>query len=217
MRYGTLQTTIREAYMTTKAKFTPYRQEDVAQLISLWNSGATTTDIATALQRGVTSIRNKIRALQKSGVLGIRARDTSTTIPAATEHAPPTAPAVAHIHDYTTLITLTQGAYDLPDGYVEYFMGEIIRMMGEEVLANRELFSDMVTECCTAWYTQSAECYYLGQACSMTIAPSPTQAVLMTGADGELVFVSRAIARMRGTLAHSTFVRICGVVATAWS
>lgn len=212
--------------MTTKKNPIHYTPEEIEKIKQLWVSGATALDISTIMQRGLTSIRNKIRALQKSGVLEVRTRPASdapaqNTPVAALEtpqdRADVLTPTSLLTDDHEPIITMARGAYELPDGYVEYFVEEIIRLMGEEAVANTSLFSDMVTECCTAWYTQSAECYYLGPVCEMTIEPSPTQAVLMTGSEGEFVFVSRAMARMRGTLTHSAFVKICEIVATAWS
>lgn len=161
-----------------------YTEADVEAIVSFWHEGLTAKDIAIALDRKYVSVRNKIRQLQKKGV--IKTRTNSNTLPDGfVEH--------------------TAAAFGLPVELVSHFC-TLFSGGQDRIIAG-------VSDCCIAWAEQQGKCYYLGDHVRLTMDDSPSGVVVMYGQNNRPVLVCKAISHTRNTMGHDTFVSMCRVVA----
>lgn len=162
-----------------------FSEEDVTHLINLWNECIPVKDIALDMGRPFNNIRNKIKDLQKKGL--IKPRDTSNSIP-------------------DEVIETYAGMYSIPldtvNSMVTLFSGD-----KDLVIAN-------LHAACEAYSKQNGFCYYLKDMVKLTFIGEPSDAVPARGADGELVLISKAVAHTRNTMSHSTFVNMCKYIAS---
>nr|DAE86782.1 MAG TPA: Interferon-inducible and double-stranded-dependent eIF-2kinase dna binding protein, helix [Caudoviricetes sp.] len=161
-----------------------FTEQDVAQLVQLWNANLTARDIAAQMERPFHNIRNKIKSLQRQGVISPRSK--------------------TNVVD-DTFISITAGTYQLPIELVEYFT-TLFSGGQERVIAGTQ-------QCCEAYQAQGGYCYYLRGQVKLTTDNSPSGVVPMQGPGGGLILVCNAIAGTRKTMSHEGFIALCKVIA----
>lgn len=161
-----------------------YSDEDIARIIALWEEGIAVKDIALELGRKLESVRNKVRSLQKKGLIEIR-----NNVMGLPEH----------------FVEHTAGAYGLPIEWVEHF--KTLFVGGQEKLIAG------INGCCEAWIAQNGRCLYLSDRIVLTPDSEPSGAVAMYDDTGRVVLVCKAIAHTRNTLSHNVFISVCRQIA----
>lgn len=161
----------------------PFSKDEEQQLIAYWNDLATVREIANQLNRPFNSVRNKVAQMQKKGL--IRARDPKSKLP-------------------DNYIETTAGAYELPVDVVAYFVsrfgGTADKVMAQTVSA------------CEAYVQQDGWCYYLQKKIKLTMDDSPS-GVTFADVNGAMVLICKAVAGMRMSMSHKTFVDVCTHIA----
>lgn len=159
-----------------------FSEEDVATLISLWEQNVSVKDIANALSRRYTNVRNKIRDLQLKGLIKIRPIGNKVS------------------EDF---IQGLSGEYQLPIHIVAHLC-TLFRGGQQRVMAGAR-------QACEAWVSQSGNCYYLRERIKLTPDDELSGVVVLYNGD-ELILVSKAVSQTRSSLTHHTFVSMCKVV-----
>lgn len=163
---------------------TKFSRDDEAILINLWTDGATVKDIALAMGRTHTNIRNKVKALQDKGLIQPRERSNKVS-----------EKQVQHL----------AGAFGIEPAWVEYFIKHFSGG-ADKIIAG-------VTECCMALTDQQGYCYYLSDRVKLSFDDSPSAAVPMYGHQNRVILVCKAIAHTRNTMSHEGFVNVCKYIA----
>lgn len=166
-----------------QVKTAKYSDDELDRLVHLWKLGRPSKEIAQQLNRAHTSVRNKVKALQKKGVIAPRER-----------------------------------ANKLPDGFVEHLAGAY-KLSVDTVQYFTTLFGggqgnivQGTTSSCIAWSAQGGKCFYLGERVPLSLDSSPSGVEPVLN-NGEMVLVCRAVAAIRRSVSHDSFVGMCKLIA----
>lgn len=157
----------------------PYTEEDVELLIQLRNGGKTEREIATALGRPYNSIHCKVKELRKLGKLPL-------------------------IRNLAMLSDDDIAEMAVEQGLLVDDVTRIIAKVGKPYVSSRDQFSTAIQ----SWTRQKGRCVYFGVPIYIDNPPTPsTQAFLLPGEDGGVVWVSSIARKMRGKLSHEMFMK----------
>lgn len=160
-----------------------FSEEDTRDLIDMWRKQYTVREIAGYLGRPFNNVRNKVAALQKKGI--IKARDTRNKVS-------------------QTFILETAGEFNVPVDVVSY-LSSLFTGGADKIMAQTR-------EAVTQYVAQNGQCYYLGERVRLTMDNTPSGVVVV--AVGETnALVCRAVAGMRMSTTHETFLSICRLIA----
>lgn len=161
-----------------------FSDEDIANIISLWNENRTVKDIAQFIDRPFVSVRNKIAAMQKKGLIAPRSQ--SNKLP-------------------EQFVEQTAGVHQLPTDLVQYFT-TLFSGGADRIIEG-------VNKACEAYRHQNGSCFYLKNLVRLTQDNSPSGVVPMYMEGGELILVCRSVAVLRSTMGHKSFVNMCKYIA----
>lgn len=164
-----------------------FSEEDVQQLIALWEADTTVRDIALAMGRPYNNIRNKVAQLQKKGL--ILPRDSRNQLP-------------------DNYIETTAGAYGVPI--------ETVRAFTKMFSNGARKIMDGTEDALKAYQNQSGECFYLKGMVKLTFDETPSGAVPMYTRDGSMILVCKAVAGMRMSMSHEAFIGVCKHIANGF-
>lgn len=167
---------------------TRFSEEDIEFLITLWNDGVKVKDIALSMGRSFHNIRNKVKALHKSG--RIKQRDMSNNIKNE------------ELEDLSA-------RFNLPI--------DTVRSISKLFSGGRDNILSSTETACEAYKAQNGYCYYLSDRVKLSFSGEPSDAVPMNGHNNSMVLVCKAVAHTRNTLGHSAFVNVCSYIANKFN
>lgn len=101
-------------------------------------------------------------------------------------------------------IQITAGTFSLPIDVVQYLSSQV-RGNADQVISGTHML-------CAAYAQQKGECFYLKGRVKLTMDNTPS-GVEVVDLDGQPVLVCKAVAGMRMSLSHNTFINICKFIA----
>lgn len=181
-----LEQPLQEATQPQPKKGAPkvFSEEDMANIISLWNENRTVKDIAQFIDRPFVSVRNKVASMQKKGLIAPRSQ--SNKLP-------------------EQFVEQTAGVHQLPTDLVAHF-ATLFSGGADRIIEG-------VNKACETYREQNGSCFYLKNLVRLTQDSSPSGVVPMYMEGGELILVCRSVAVLRSTMGHKSFVNMCKYIA----